>query len=190
MAALTPARPAIELRAGSHVRVRGRRYAIRQALDLETVLGVDEESGVPARLRIAELAPDDEPGGPVEPDLAALDDEDWRVAQDRFTAIQPLLQIARRTRNVVRQRGQAVGVGTATLYRWLRRFESTGKVSSLIPTKSGVEHGTTRLTPDVEAVVKATIDEKYLNQQRPSVQYTCNEVLRRCKNTGLKAPHP
>jgi putative transposase len=190
MASLTPVRPTIELRVGGRVSARGRRYSIRQILDLETVLGVDDETGTPTRLRIADLAPELPPETATEPDLVALNDEDWRVAQDRFAAIQPLLQAGRRTRAFVGQRAQSTGVDTATLYRWLRRFESTGKVSSLVRVRPGAERGLTRLSPEVEAVIHATIDDKYLSQQRPSAQYACNEVLRRCRHSNLKAPHP
>ena len=45
------------------------------------------------------------------------------------------------------------------------------------------------LTLRVEAVLSTTIDEVYLGAQKRSVSYTCNEVVRRCRNAGLALPH-
>ncbi|WP_175452579.1 Mu transposase C-terminal domain-containing protein [Thiohalomonas denitrificans] len=82
------------------------------------------------------------------------------------------------------------GVHTVTLYRWIQRFESTGKVSALVRVPRSGGRGRSRLSPDVETVLVATIEEDYLRAEKPNIEHTAEEVERRCRNAGLKAPHP
>ena len=91
-------------------------------------------------------------------------------------------------RAVVAERAQEVGVGTATLYRWLNRFKSMGVVSALIPQQRGWKAGKGRISGLAERVIQEVIDDVYLTPQRPTDQTVVLEVKRRCHERGLKAP--
>jgi Helix-turn-helix domain len=80
------------------------------------------------------------------------------------------------------------GVTTATLYRWLKRYQRSGRVSALVPSISSGGRGQGRLSHEAEAIIQATTEEVYLSQQKPSAQYVCVEVLRRCRNAGVTPP--
>lgn len=182
----------VNLQPGAAVESGGRRYVITHLLDLETVLCRESGSNKSARLYIRDLAPASTEPTEEESDteLSLVSDEDWQEANRRFQIIRTLLGLRRRTKDGVAEQARAAGVHHSTLYRWLDAYERTGLVSALLPGKRGCPQGKRRLSPEVEAVVQATIEDYYLHRQKRSVQATCDEVLRRCRNAKLSPPHP
>lgn len=183
----------LHLQPGAYVIIEEQRFRITQVMDLETVLIEDVETGQARPVKIRELQPEGmSPQTPVKAErveLVEITDQDWRQAHERFEIIRPLLDDHDCTRAKVQARAESVGRHPATLYRWLEQYRRGGRVSTLAPTKRGMDRGQSRLDPDVEAVVSTTIDEVYLNTQKRSISYTCNEVARRCRNAGLELPH-
>jgi putative transposase len=55
---------------------------------------------------------------------------------------------------------------------------------------AGVEEVQLPGPPEADEVVRATIEDFYLTKQKRSLQKTCLEVIRRCRNAGLPPPHP
>ncbi|MGH7577513.1 MAG: DNA-binding domain-containing protein [Longimicrobiales bacterium] len=84
---------------------------------------------------------------------------------------------------------EEAGVGTATLYRWIQRYERDGRTSSLLPYSRRGERIRRHMPPDVESILGETIEAHYLRQERPSVAQTTIEIARRCHLAGLPAPH-
>jgi putative transposase len=183
----------LHLQPGAYVVIEGRRSRITQVMDLETVLVEDVETGQARQVKIQELQPEGlRPETPVQVEsveLVEITDQDWQRAHERFEIIRPLLDGPDCPRAKVRARAESVGRHPATLYRWLEQYRRGGRVSMLVPAKRGMDRGQSRLDPDVEAILSATIDEVYLNPQKRSVSYTCNEVARRCRNADLERPH-
>jgi putative transposase len=183
----------LHLQPGAYVSIGEQRFRITQVIDLETVLIEDVETGQARPVKIRELRPEGRsPQTPVRTqrvELVEITDQEWRQAHERFEIIRPLLDDPDCTRAKVQAQAESVGRHPATLYRWLEQYRRGGRVSMLAPTKRGMDHGQSRLDPDVEAVLSATIDEVYLNTQKRSISYTCNEVARRCRNAGLELPH-
>ena len=120
----------------------------------------------------------------------ALPDAGASPAERRLAAIRPLLDLAPRTRQAVAQRALEVGVDTATLYRWLRRFEAAGTAHSLASRPPGVPRGTHRTRPDVEQIISVSIAAAYLTNEHPSIPRILANVLRRCAQAGVNPPHP
>jgi putative transposase len=183
----------LHLQPGAYVSIGEQRFRIAQVIDLETVLIEDVETGQARAVKIRELQPKgmspQTPVGTQSVELVEITDQEWRQAHERFEIIRPLLDDPDCTRAKVQAQAESVGRHPATLYRWLEQYRRGGRVSMLAPTKRGMDHGQSRLAPDVEAVLSATIDEVYLNTQKQSISYTCNEVARRCRNAGLELPH-
>ena len=102
--------------------------------------------------------------------------------------IRPLLETPDCPRVLVHAQAESVGRHPATLYRWVQQYRRNGRLSTLVPAKRGVRSGQHRLDPDVEAILSTTIDEVYLHPQKRSVSYAYQEVVRRCRNAGLKHP--
>lgn len=166
-------------------------FRIAQILDFESLIGVHVETGRSTPLRIGELRPlarQGEVESTTNVDMATIADEDWRIAQERFAAIKPLLGRHYIGREDVEERGREVGADPSTLYRWLQRYNACGVTSALIPQKRGWKAGTSRISPEAEAVIDQVIRDFYLQPQRPTAQKAILEVRRVCIERGVKAP--
>ncbi len=168
----------------------GKIYRITEVLDLETVIGLDVESARSCTLRIADLAP--AVGGTVMVrDLDTIADEDWKTAQSRYAAIQPLLDRFDVGRREVEARAQEVGINFTTLYRWLKLYRDAGTLDGLMPEKRGVRRGAKKISVHAEQIIQDVISVLYLTVQRPSVQKVVLEARRRCIEAQLtEVPHP
>jgi putative transposase len=183
-----------KVRPGLVVIAQEHRYQVEQVVDLEHVLARDLESGAIRRLRFHQLVPaptlqTEEQTAPAEPDPQQVSEAEWQRAQARFAVIRPLIEQGTYTRREVQARAGHTGYATATLYRWLRRYQRSGRLSALVSHKPGGAPGQTRLPPEVNTIVDMTIEDTYLNQQKPSIRRTALEVERRCRDTGLPPPH-
>lgn len=182
----------LSLQPGSRVTYQDKSYQIRQlAGNLKTVVLEDLISGRLLNAPIAHLRPP-APGaeaatGPVVP-LEAVSDEQWAVAQQRLAIIQPLLD-RRGDGELVQAAAQQHNIGPATLYRWMRQLDTTGQVSQLIPDRSSGGKGKTRLSSELEALVRASVEEVYLTKQRYPLGRVYRDVAARCQRHGLTTPH-
>jgi putative transposase len=179
---------------GAKVESGGRRYEITHLLDLEAVLAKDEETGRTERLLIKDITPaakkaQAEGGSQREQELTLIPEEDWQEAQRRFTHMRPLLVASRRSRAMVEEVARTLELHPATVYRLINAYERTGRVSSLIPPKRDGGRGRTLLEPEVEKIVHDTIQNFYLGKQQRSMEKTCKEVARLCRNASLEPPH-
>ena len=154
-------------------------YHISEVLDFESIIGVSVDTGKSKPLRIKELTPFEENGGPIGSiglDQQAIADKDWQVAEQRYLAIKPLLNQSFISKSAFEARAKEVNASTATLYRWLSRFKAYGVVSALVPRKRGWKEGNKRITGAIELIIDAAIKSVYLTQQRSRVHKTVEEV--------------
>lgn len=190
--AFEPQRQRLDIQIGSFFQSNNSIYRIAQLLDFESVIGIEVESGRSTPLRIGDLRPvvDSKSADSPHYDLADLADEDWKIAEERYAAIKPLLNVTYLGRHEVERRSKEVGVNTATLYRWIKKFKALGVVSALIPRKRGWKEGKSRIPVFTDEVIESVINDFYLTPQRPTATKTVTEVLRRCQQRGIEAPHP
>lgn len=189
--ALEPVRERVDIDVGALVRRGESVFRITQLLDFATLIGVEVETGRATSLRIGDLRPlprsaDDVPNANI--DVAEIADEDWRIAQQRLSAIKPFLNRGHVGRGEVETRGKELNIDTATLYRWLQRYNACGVVTSLIPRKRGWKSGNSRIDSKANALIEQVIRDFYLTAQRPTAQKTIIEVLRACHSKGIKPP--
>ncbi|VVM07714.1 Mu transposase C-terminal domain-containing protein [Methylacidimicrobium tartarophylax] len=178
------------LREGEFVQVENAVYQIEKVLDFKSVVGVDVKSGRSSLLRVGELRPMDSGPMPPVPDLLEIMEEEWRIAQERFNAIRPFVDCHRIGRSEVENRAKDLGVDPVTIYRWLRRYRAQGRLTALIPMKSGWRRGRSRIPKDADGVIQEVIRDFYLSPQRPTAQKTVDEVRRRCWERGVSPPSP
>lgn len=178
-----------DVRSGAEVQRNGRRAFITHILDLESVLIRDAETGEVLRALLIELGPPATTTAVPKPDLEEIPDEDWQIAQRRLDIIRPLVGRRDRTRQEVNARGKAFGMHGNTLYGWLAAYESTGRLTSLMP-QSRRDKGSLKLSTEVEAIIKSAIDDVYLSTQRRPISKVCDAVRQRCMTAGLEPPHP
>ena len=187
-------RQRLDVQVGALVKSENVIYRIEQIIDFESVVGIAVETGRSRPLRILELqsVSDDSSGTKHDPhcDIAGIGDSDWKVAETRFAAIQPLINAFSPGRREVELRAKEVNVDVATLYRWLQKYKGMKNVAALIPRKSGWTQGRGRIPIQAEAVVADVIKTYYLTPQRPTATKTVTEVLRQCLLRGVQPPHP
>ena len=158
-------------------------YRITEILDFESLVATDLETGRSTVLHIKDLSPvNSEPLPSV--DINDISDEYWKIANQRYAAIKPLLEFGT-GRTEVEERSSELNIGLATLYRWIKLYNNAGSLEGLIPEKRGRKKGTKRLSAHVEKIIKDVINSIYLNKQRSSAQKVVQEVRRRCMDDKL-----
>lgn len=185
----TPLRQRIDIQVGALVQRGDSVYRIKDVLDFDSIIGVEVESGRSTPLRINELSSVAGDSGMATHDIADIADKDWQTAQKRYEAIKPLLSIIPMERRDVEIRSTEAGVNTATLYRWLQKYNAIGAITALIPRKRGWKEGKGRISVIAEQVIDEVIKNYYLTNQRSTPKKTVAEVLRICTQRGIDAPH-
>ena len=191
--AFEPIRQRINIQVGELVQSNDVVYGITQVLDFESVIGIQVESGISKPLRINDLQPflgAKSKDTHIHYDISDIADEDWKIAEQRFAVIKPLLNSMSPGRHEVEKHAKEASIDAATLYRWLKKYKAMGVVTALIPKKRGWKEGGSRISLVVEEVIKVIIRDFYLTPQRPTVTKTVTEVLRCCQQRGIEPPHP
>lgn len=185
----------LNLTPGKKISSKGKTYTVTHLIDADTIICRQDSTGNSARFCIKDVtvypnSPNDINALDKEVELLSIADEDWQEANKRFQIIRPLIKTDRNFQ-MVKEIAKSAGVGKSTIYRWLKAYEESEKLSILVPLhKNAGGKGKTRLHPEVEKVLQNTIQDYYLRSQKPSVKKTCQEVLRRCRNAGVDCPHP
>lgn len=173
---------------GELVLVNNHKGVVVEIVDLKTALIRDYETGDINQITISDLKP--YPIEPVDtPHLDAVPEDKLKIAHSRYEHIKPLIFAHQRTRQMVATRASEVGVHPTTLYKWIRRFEDSKLLTSLVPGRRN-DIGTKRLSPNIEKIISEAIESEYLTKQKKSQVKVCNEVRKRCLQANLKPPHP
>lgn len=180
---------------GSVVTYKNRKVTIQKFLDFEKVIIQDSINRELDVAQISEL--DLESDSEIDPVyLDSINDEDWKLACERFAIIKPLIEAERKMQLevnktvLVKELAKKHNVGYSTIYRWLASYNTTNLVSSLVPFKPDGGRGKSRISNEVDQIIEDTIDNFYANGQLNSQVNTAIEVIRLCKNAGLNPPHP
>ncbi len=166
-------------------------FKISSIIDFHEVVGINIETKRPKRLEIKYLKPvtpeNIEMNPTVYKDIDEYSNEEFKEIQEKYNAIQPLLSNSI-TRDEIEEHSKKIGVHFTTLYRWLKKYKSTGTLTGLLPKPSGRKKGETRLDFMTEDVMQNVINNYYLTRQRPSVQSVIHKINIECKNRGITAP--
>ncbi|QKG51820.1 helix-turn-helix domain-containing protein [Hymenobacter sp. BRD67] len=123
----------IQAKPGQRYLYREQPVCIRYTLDLHLVLGEYESTGESVRIPIADLRPLDESAGPPElrDDIFSIPEKAWAKAEYRFSVLEDILA-DRGNLAVVDKVSKDKEVGRSTIYRWLKLYDETGSVRSLV----------------------------------------------------------
>lgn len=126
----------------------------------------------------------------VSVDVDAISDEDWKKAQQKLVAIQPLLNLDEGYQGVegLTKRAEECHVSARTLQRWMAAYLKTNSIASLIDKKRGWREGNRRISPAQQHLIDEVIKDYYLSIQRPTVQATIQEVFKRCHKQNIEKP--
>ncbi|MBI3218549.1 MAG: transposase [Bacteroidetes bacterium] len=172
------------LSAGSLVKYQGETFIIVKNLDTNFVL-LENGAGKVEQTTIDKLEPLTVETG-IE--ISALRQEDWNEAKRRFTIIQKIIN-SEDSHEAIIKAALDHKVGESTIYRWLAKYKKTKLVSSLAPSPKTGGKGKSRLTNDLDDIIKQGIDIHYLDKQRKSVKKVITEISLVCKEKGIEPPH-
>ncbi len=179
------------IRPGAAILWNGRRFVVIDMAGIDAVLGKDLDSGSAERIPAAEAVLDGMASKDrVPPELALVSDKEWQRALDKAEMLRPLLEKGRRKRTFedVKAVAAACEVNPYTIYRWLKDYEKTGLLSSLLR-RERTDRGKTRLPDGVETIISEAIAKVYLTAEKPDVEDTLREIELQCNRKGLKPPH-
>lgn len=182
----------LSLKPGNKITNKNKFYTVTHLIDADTMICREDSTGISTRFYIKdiELNLTLTSGQNKEIELTVIKDKDWQEANKRFQIIRPLLT-EDRNQQMVTDVAKSAGIHQATIYRWLKAYEQTQRVSALVPnTYNCGSKGKKKLEAKVEEIIQATIQDYYLRSQKPSIKKTCDEVLRRCRNAEVRSPHP
>ena len=181
--------PPLSLDYGSTVFYRGKRHTIRQeSQDFESVLLYDPETSKSVQARIVDLSPAEALRPAPQRDLNDQDREALEEAERKYAIIKPLLDNPNYGRADVDACAEKNGVYYTTIYRWLRTFETTGKVTAFIR-QPRTDKGNKMLPADAEKVVSDMVESLYLTKQQRTPAKIIREVEKVCRKLGIKPPH-
>ncbi len=184
-------RSSLKIKENEFVQYKHEIYKISSIIDFTHVIGVNIETKRPKRLVIQELKPisskEISKDVAIFKDVTEYTDEEFQEIQKKYLAIQPLLS-NNITREEIEKHSKEIGVHYTTLYRWLKKYKSTGTLAGLLPRPSGRRKGETRLDFMVEEVMQNIINTYYLSSQKPSIQAVINKIYIECKNREIKPP--
>lgn len=183
----------LQLAPGNIVYKSNRKYEVIEHANLKSVLVRDMETGKIEAVLIGHLRAEAEKARRSRQEMDAkpefISNEHWDIAKQRLEIIKPLLW-RQTTKKEVLERAKGFGLNETTLYDWIGRFETTGRLDELAPnyTKRGGK-GKSRLNPKVEAIVQCVIKEAIEKGERTSLDKIIKEVDKRCRAAGFVTPH-
>lgn len=145
---------------GSHVKWQEESYIIIDLIDLQkAVLKHIQNKGLLVA-PLSELKQDHENHHYSRVDLPLISDEDWHQAWQRYQLILPLLEkgSANRTIDDVKKVAESASKNHVTIYRWIKNYENSGRVSSLLR-KGRSDVDSKRLSLETEAIIDEVIQD-------------------------------
>jgi putative transposase len=179
---------------GSQVSFQGEKYLIKLLLSLDTLMIEKISDHSQKHAKVSELSPihygEEQSQSITKQNRTELvSSEDWEIAKYRESIIKPLSKLSTCSLSLAEDAGKQLGLSWRQIYKLLQRYRSSGnKIASLLPNKSSGGKNKSRLNKIVESIIKATIEEYYLNTQKNKISFVVEEVRRRCYTNNLKAP--
>lgn len=178
----------LEIKEGNKVYKLNNEYLITSIIDFNYVFAKNTSTFETERIAIKDLAskPLDMQKINVCEDLSLIPKKKLDEARKRYEAIKPLIGL--NSRKEIEIRAKELKVSPTTLYNWLRDYNSTGQLSSLVQTKIKGGKGQSRLSNQQDEIIDIVLKEYYLTNLKPTVARTYEEVVIRCKNAKIKIP--
>jgi len=191
---------AIQIKRGEIVSYMGRPYEIVHVVDIERVNARECDGSDIVTLPISSLAQVTLLEDAEAVDFSAASPEDQAEARRRFACIEPTLDgpsagplvSADSKLSVARERARAFDVALATVYRWKGLWESTERLSALLPKTRGGGRGESRIEDLIEDQLRVAVEEHLLKQKRGEkikLERTHAALTKSCSEAGLRVPH-
>jgi len=176
----------LSLSIGSKVFYKNKEYKIVKAIDFSTltIRSLDNED------EMIDVAIKDLSSKPKEEkvQLDTYTDKQWTEARRKYEAIKDLV-FRKRTIPEVEEVAEKYDVTSMTIYRWIKTYEESEKVSSLISNKHKRGKKGSRIDPVANKVVEDVIEELYLTKQRTGLSKIYRTIESECKKLNITPPN-
>lgn len=120
--------------------------------------------------------------------IDAYSDEAWKEAVEKYEGIKHLV-FRQRSLKEVKEAALKHDVTVMTIYRWIKAYEESEKISALISNKHKRGKKGSRLEPIVNKVIEDVIEELYLTKQRIGFTKIYETIKYECKKLNIAPPH-
>jgi len=178
---------AINLKKGSKVFYKNEEHQIIQIINFNKVAIKDIQTNDIINVSLNELSS----SSTAIKEKSYIEDyseQEWTQAKKRYQIIENLI-FTKRTKANVEKVAKENNYSSVTLYNWIKLYEQTQEISSLIPNTSQRGKKGGRLNTHVENIISLILDEYFLNKQRYSFKRIYNKIYKQCKENNLIPPH-
>lgn len=175
---------------GEKVYFKGKEAVIIKVVDLDEISIQELQTNIIHTVKISEVKkhisntkkmPDN--------NLSLLTDKEWNEAKRRYNIIEPILN-NRKDFNLIKQISIEKDVHYTTIYRWLKLYDETSVISSLIGHKKNGGRGKSRLSNKQDSIINDVINKLYLNPSKKSINKIIREINKVCISQNINIPHP
>lgn len=154
--------------------------------DINTALLKNTQTNRTELVRVSELQITDNTRNK---NLISIPDEIWNQAWAYFQVLKPLIGKEKRecTYENIDEAAKLLGKSRATVYRWLNKLNNNKSVSSLLRNQRS-DIGSSRLSEEIELIIKTKIENFYLTKERPNVTELWEQVAIKCREKGFPVP--
>ena len=176
---------------GTIIRWRKRCFVVVDRDGMDTIIVQEHGKGGFERIPVREAQPGHDPrtGTTQRPDLISVPEEEWQAVVRQFEILKPLLMLSRtqRTLTRVQKAADALGRHPATIYRWIEKYRSEGRVSALLR-KERSDRGKSHLSETINSIIDAAINKIYLAAECPNAAAVIEEVNLQCFKAKIERP--
>jgi putative transposase len=174
---------------GAIINASGKAYCIKKFETANSVRVQEIATGYECVMSLSEITQSSTVSQSVpRQDLEAITAYEWDEAIRRYRIIKPLFQETSDIVSAVNKVADQESISVATIYRWISRFRATGTVSSLLRVRRK-DTGMTRLNPEIEQLLGATIEDSFLTNQKLNIVRAHRNLVLRCRQIGIDPPH-
>lgn len=175
---------------GEKVYFKGKEAVIIKVVDLDEISIQELQTNIIHTVKISEVKkhisntkkmPDN--------NLSLLTDKEWNEAKRRYNIIEPILN-NRKDFDLIKQISIEKNVHYTTIYRWLKLYDETSVISSLIGHKKNGGRGKSRLSNEQDSIINDVINKLYLNPSKKSINKIIREINKICISQNINIPHP
>lgn len=111
----------------------------------------------------------------------------WQIALDRYEIIKEIIDNS--TVEAVKKMASEHNLHVNTVWKWLKAYRENKSILALVPKKRGWTTEKTRLSPELDNIIRQAIHTKYLTSLKPSIAKTILEVKLSCFKKKIQPPH-
>lgn len=120
--------------------------------------------------------------------ISALTEKEWDEAQRRFEIIKPILS-NRKNFKLIESISIDKKIHYTTIYRWIKLYDETSVISSLLGHKKNGGRGKSRLSNEQDIIISTSINNLYLNPSKKSITKIVRDIEKNCKDKNIPIPH-